>query len=471
MKLVSFSVENVRSITNARKIPLSAYSLLVGANNEGKSNILHALALAINALVGWQRQIRRTADGRIVRSAPRMVHSRYQRLRYDWTTDYPVRLQNSAPNDAATNIILEFTLSEQEVSEFKEEVKSNLNGTLPLQVSFTQREIEVSVKKPGRGQATLTRKRNRIADFVSRRIRFEYIPAIRTSESAMRVISQLVERELYLLEDNDEYAIALSKIEELQKTILEGLAGTIQSTVADFLPSVKSVMLRIRQEDRYRSLRRDVEIVVDDGQKTILERKGDGVQSLVALALMRHASEQNSPSISNIIAIEEPESHLHPKAVHELKDVLEALATRNQVVLTSHSPLFVSPTSLDNTVIVKGSKAAPARRISEIREALGVRFSDNLQNARVVLLVEGRDDMLALKSIISTRSEKLKAAIRDNTVAFDDLGGAGGLRQKAALYLSGACLVQCFIGDDGAGRAAVDRAVADKVTKNGRCQS
>ncbi|MGR3713740.1 MAG: AAA family ATPase [Shimia sp.] len=48
---MSFSVENYRSITTARKIPLSDYSLLVGANNEGKSNILHALTLGMDALI------------------------------------------------------------------------------------------------------------------------------------------------------------------------------------------------------------------------------------------------------------------------------------------------------------------------------------------------------------------------------------------------------------------------------------
>ena len=45
----------------------------------------------------------------------------------------------------------------------------------------------------------------------------------------------------------------------------------------------------------------------------------------------------------------------------------------------------------------------------------------------------------------------------------DALGGAGALRQKASTYLSGACLVQCLIDDDQAGRAAVDKAIGDRV--------
>lgn len=464
MKLVSFSVENYRSITTARKIPLSDYSLLVGANNEGKSNILHALAVGMNALVEWHRQVRRTADGRFIRAAPSSYAVRTSRMQYDWETDFPVSKQTKATLSSTTNITLEFELNERETKEFKDEIKSNLNGTLPLMISFGQRSMDVLVKKPGRGQAPLTKKSARIADFVSQRIRFEYIPAIRTAESASQVISQLLERELLGLERQKEYADAVAKIEELQKPIFEELAATIQSTVAGFLPSVKSVELSSRREARYRSLRRDVEIIVDDGNLTRLDRKGDGVQSLVALALMRHASEQGSDEgSSTVIAIEEPESHLHPKAIHELRAVIEGLAKNNQVVLTSHSPLFVSPSNLKNTIIVRNSKAAPAAHVSAVRDALGVRFSDNLHNARMVLLVEGPDDVKSLTAILSARSKKVAGALKEGTIIFDSLGGASALRQKASFYRAGACLVQCFLDDDAAARAAVERALSDKT--------
>jgi len=462
LKLISFSVENYRSITTARKIPLSDYSLLIGANNEGKSNILHALTLAMHALVEWRKHVRRASDGRLIKR-PNMISSLYKRNSYDWDTDFPVSKQNKATSNSTTNIILEFELDAGEVEEFKSEIKSNLNGALPLMVSFSQKQFNVSVKKQGRGQASLTKKSVRITEFISKRIRFEYIPPIRTADSAEKVIHQLVGRELSQLESNEEYKEALGKIEELQQPVLDELAGAIQQTVSDFLPNVKSVQLKSRREERYRALRGSLEIVIDDGHKTKLERKGDGVQSLVALALMRYASEQNSSRLSTVIAIEEPESHLHPRAIHQLKLVIENLSSKNQIVLTSHSPLFVNPDNLANTIIVKDSKAACAKRISEIRNALGVRFSDNLQNARMVLLFEGVDDALALKHIISARSKTLKNALNSSTLAIDHLSGAGSLRLKASFYQSAACLVQCFVDDDQSGRKAVEKAINDKV--------
>lgn len=459
MKLVSFSVENYRSITTARKIPLSQYSLLVGANNEGKSNILHALALAMDALVSWHRSVRRTPDGKVIRIAPSMVGRAF--AGYDWNTDFPISKKNKIP-DGTSNITLEFQLDDTEIFEFRSEIKSNLNGTLPILISFGQRGFDLSVQKPGRGFATLNKKSTRIADFVSRRIRFEYIPAIRTANSAEKVISELVDRELSTLESLEEYRSALDKIEELQQPIFDSLAETIHATVANFLPSVKTVRLNARRDARQRALRREVEILVNDGQETRLKRKGDGVQSLVALALMRHASEQSQVNASTVIAIEEPESHLHPSAIHELRAVIEELSAANQIVLSSHSPLFVNINNLSNTILVKESKAKPASSAGEIREALGVRFSDNLQNAALVVLVEGSDDARAVKALLCAHSAKIASSFADGLVTIDYLGGASSLSQKASFYKASACNIQCLLDDDAQGRTAIEKAMKNK---------
>ena len=93
------------------------------------------------------------------------------------------------------------------------------------------------------------------------------------------------------------------------------------------------------------------------------------------------------------MAVEEPEAHLHPQAIHELREVLVGLSDKNQIILTSHSPLFVNPAKIESTIVVRESrKAAPAKNIAEVREVLGVRLSDNLESARLVAVVEGEDD-------------------------------------------------------------------------------
>jgi AAA15 family ATPase/GTPase len=51
VRLVNFSVSNFRSITAAHKVPISNTTILIGRNNEGKSNVLKALSFAMNALL------------------------------------------------------------------------------------------------------------------------------------------------------------------------------------------------------------------------------------------------------------------------------------------------------------------------------------------------------------------------------------------------------------------------------------
>ncbi len=50
MQLSYISIENYRSITNAHKIEPSNLTVLVGKNNEGKSNIVKAIALCMDIL-------------------------------------------------------------------------------------------------------------------------------------------------------------------------------------------------------------------------------------------------------------------------------------------------------------------------------------------------------------------------------------------------------------------------------------
>ena len=84
MKLVSVTVENFRSITAARKIQISGLTTLVGPNNEGKSNILRAIVIAVRYLVGTRSLPVRTASGLIVRTSN--WRSR-DGTRYEWSSD------------------------------------------------------------------------------------------------------------------------------------------------------------------------------------------------------------------------------------------------------------------------------------------------------------------------------------------------------------------------------------------------
>ena len=125
MKLVSFSVTNYRSITKAYKLPIRQSTILIGPNNEGKSNILRALVTALELLrkLGQFKMMRGRFPQFIVRDS------------YEWVKDFPVTLQVKNPEGEST-FNLEFELTDAEVDQFTEEVKSSLNGTLPVQLTL-----------------------------------------------------------------------------------------------------------------------------------------------------------------------------------------------------------------------------------------------------------------------------------------------------------------------------------------------
>ncbi len=239
-----------------------------------------------------------------------------------------------------------------------------------------------------------------------------------------------MEKELAAVEDDENLKKALAEVAKVQAPVLEKISKSIQETLREFLPNVKKVRVSIPQEERYRALRRSCEIIVDDGTPTELVRKGDGVQSLAALSLMKHASETGATGKNLILAIEEPESHLHPMAIHQLKALLAEIARKHQVIMTTHCPLFVDRASLKSNILVHKNKAAPAKDVKQIREILGVRASDNLRNAELVLLVEGEEDRKALTALLKHYSPELNVAISQGTIGIDSLLGGSNLSYK-----------------------------------------
>lgn len=173
---------------------------------------------------------------------------------------------------------------------------------------------------------------------------------------------------------------------------------------------------------------------------------------------MRHASETGAGSRNLVIAIEEPESHLHPRAIHEFREVLFELSEKHQVLLTTHNPLFVDRVNIRTNIIVDHAKAVPAQSVEQVRDVLGVRASDNLRHAELVLVVEGDEDRTTLMALIGFQSRTLGAAIKLGSLALDTLGGASNLAYKLGLLRDSLCLWHCFLDDDDAGRQAFERA-------------
>lgn len=439
MKLGYFSIQDYRSITKAELQNLQTASILLGPNNEGKSNVLQGLNACLTML----------RDGRTLPSKDGL-RMRYTRDSYDWVSDFPVRKQEKNPSSPSV-FELHFQLSDIEKGRFENAIKSKLNGVLPIELRFTPSFATFKVLKQGRGGATLSKKADAICRFIGETLDFAYIPAVRTARSSIEIVNDLVEREIRKLTNNAEYAELLQKIEILQKPVLDGIAERLKGNLKEFLGSaVKDVTLNT--PSRYRGLSRSCQIVIDDGTPTLLERKGDGVQSLVAISLITGALQETGQDKDIIILLEEPESHLHPKAIHQLREVLNTLGQDNQLIVTTHSPVLANRVDVSSNLIVSKSRVTPAESLAQLREVLGVRTSDNLQHAALVIVVEGSEDEVALRALLTHRSIKLGKALSKGAIAFHALGGASKLPYGLSLLQTSLCNYYVVIDDDDEGR-------------------
>ena len=440
MKLSDFSVVNYRSITTARKIKTNNMTVLVGKNNEGKSNILRALTLAMDIMKIYSK------DPRSLQIAVRP----YLKNHYSWEKDYPISLQEKNPN-GWSSIDLNFELDEQDILAIRSMTGIRLSGCIPVRVSTNGAAAKIDIPKRGTAAFADADNKKKIIEYVCFKIDFNFIPAVRTEYDALRVVDSLIEKSLETLDTNPDYINAMNKIEELQQGILDGISNQIIEPLQEFLPTVRNVQIHIQNERRRIAMRRNTEIIIDDGTTTPIQQKGDGIKSLTALAILNIPARVDRVSV---VAIEEPESHLHPESARQLYDTIMSLSQTHQIVLTTHSPLFVNRTNLKENIIVNDGKATPVKKIKEIRDVLGIHISDNLTNAEHALIVEGEDDKIALEKLLPSMSTKIKRAIQNGTFIIDYIGGAGNLPYKLSFYRNLQCKYHVLLDNDDAGRHA-----------------
>lgn len=122
----------------------------------------------------------------------------------------------------------------------------------------------------------------------------------------------------------------------------------------------------------------DAKLYLREGYKKAipLKRASDGTLRLIAYNVLLH--QQKLPSL---IAIEEPERNLHPAALQTIASLLEQLAERTQVIITTHSAQLLdsfSPNSLGDQLGVlllhhvagEGTKVIDLEDVRQNRSAL-----------------------------------------------------------------------------------------------------
>lgn len=447
MRISGFQVQRYRSIEKSESIDLTNLTVLVGPNNEGKSNILRAIVVGLEAL----KLI--TDKAPFARRSSGIIKQRLDHFEsYSWSRDFPVHLQASTPG-AHSAFEFKFTLSEAEIAEFKEEIGHSLNGELKVRILIGNNgNAQFKIVKQGPGSAGLNANIKTIARFISHRIRVEYVPVARTFDQSEIVVRREASSILRELSSTSEYQKAESTLNRLLAEALRPLERRVLEGVQEFLPDVNSIAINCNSSP-YRLRGMEVDIEMDDGHLTNLSAKGDGVQSLVTMSLVRMLSRQH-PQRTYLLAVEEPEAHLHPGAIHKLRQALDEIADSDQVILTTHSPILVRRDNPQGNILVNNNTAAPASSLSLVRESLGIRLPDNMSSAEVVLLVEGKHDQTIVSHLLRTESALIEAALREGRLEIRSAHGASNIPYQYRLFRDSVCSTHILLDNDKQGRKA-----------------
>ena len=147
---------------------------------------------------------------------------------------------------------------------------------------------------------------------------------------------------------------------------------------------------------------------------------GGGDQEILALIFLLRKEKRH------IFAIEEPETHFHPSLARRFFNILKDVSKNKQIILTTHSPVFMDLANLSNAWIFRKNenRETEAHRIQgeedlrAVSYELGIKPSDVFFADRI-LFVEGPID----KTVYGIWADKLRLDLRSPIISVIPLLG------------------------------------------------
>lgn len=179
---------------------------------------------------------------------------------------------------------------------------------------------------------------------------------------------------------------------------------------------------------KYKTVLKDKE--VPDREVDILSC-GTGLQSMMILSILQTYIKLKKDD-DFILLIEEPEVYLHPSLQRKMIGTLLKISERNQIILTTHSPIIVSKIDKGNIHCVnkeKGVTTLVEASVQNIIQELGVQISDIL-NKQAVIFVEGKDDA-RLFSLLIDKIANYKGLTRNFSEKYIDIIQTDGFNKMS----------------------------------------
>lgn len=367
MQIKRVTIENFRSIRRAT-VELGATTVLIGPNNAGKTAILEAIRIALTRRWGQ---------------------------RGTGFTEYDVHLCATRTDPKVGDpVVIEVEMQESAASEWPEELHETLADIIQLNPITGQASIIMRVSCTwDEGEESYVPKweflnvdRNPLAGKGARATNFQeffsflpvfYLDALRDAGDEFSARSQFWGRLLRTVQIPDALEQKSVKIFNLLNAKLlaaDPLLGDLATSLSDISKvaatnSPGQANLRVLPLNTWDLLSKAEVIYQTDGAKPWLPlvRHGQGVQSLSVMFLFRSfvellLAELYREESAPVLAMEEPETHLHPQASRSLFRHVEML--QGQKVISTHSPYFLQHVPFrDLRVVRSGSDGTEIRSL------------------------------------------------------------------------------------------------------------
>jgi putative ATP-dependent endonuclease of the OLD family len=158
---------------------------------------------------------------------------------------------------------------------------------------------------------------------------------------------------------------------EAEQPALDGLSGSLEMKLKDWAhPEVTAKVLWTQDAERSVKVEEPWAYIKigERGFEGELARFGHGMQRSFMLTLLQElatSSDENAPTL--ILAIEEPELYQHPPQARHLAEVLHDLSLDEaQVVVCSHSPLFIPGDDFETVRVVRDSGKPSCSSVAQL---------------------------------------------------------------------------------------------------------
>jgi len=402
MKLTEIKIENFRGIRSLH-LPLDGLTVLIGENNTGKSTVLEAIRLVLTRGFGGRR------GGRF--------------------TEYDFHLKDAtATPQTAEPISIVLHFAEERENEWPDAVIQQMSEVVQLDTTGLNHiwlqakgtfqaesaSFETKLTFLNSDGAELVLKNATPLNLISRFVPLFFLSALRNASQEFGQHGQFWSGFLKSIQLPDEQREKIEEmLREVNTSVIDANAGLTEVTnkIADAgrlvpLDSVDPVALEAiptRVFDMVGKIQ--VHLKSSQGAKLPLHRHGEGTQSLAVLMLFQafaaaNLAEKYAPESSPILALEEPEAHLHPSAIRLLGSFLEKMT--GQILVSSHSGDLVSrvPVMALRRLYKKNGETKTGRVESGVftdRELQAIDYSIRLARghylfSRCWLLVEGESE-------------------------------------------------------------------------------